>query len=125
MAKRTKVTMFLGEDRSFVFTIMNAGETACLDITGWTLSFMVKRKADDPDADALITATTSGQISIAGTYHADPETNAQAATVTLFTGDTTSAPAMEAVYELKRTNLGFEAVLAYGPFLLKRGVHWT
>lgn len=123
MAKSTDAELFIGVDHQYPFTILNEAETAAIDITGWTLSWMVKRRLSHDDADAVITKTTVAGISIAGTYDADPDTNTQKATVTVEDGDTDGLSAGEYFYELKRTDSGFETILAYGGLTLVRSVH--
>ena len=119
-----QVSIFLGEARDLVFTIKDLPETSCVEITGWTLSFMVKKSVTDPDAAAYILATTSGGgISISGVFNATPSVNTQVATVTISSADTKYLQDGEPKYELKRTDNGSETVLAQGPFVLTRGVH--
>jgi hypothetical protein len=123
MAKETAATLFLGTDYEYPFTILNAAETAAINISGWTLSWMVKRKKTDTDANALLTKTTSSGITISGTWNTDPDVNTQVATVAVADTDTDTLPAGLGHYELKRTDAGSETVLAYGPLELKRSVH--
>jgi len=124
MAERTDLTLGLGEDRLFVFSILNLAETAAIDISGWALSFMVKRHAQDGDARALVTkTTTAGQIVISGTYNADPDLNTQVATVTIEDTDTHTLVPSDSQHELKRTDAGFETTLSYGRISLVRRVH--
>lgn len=126
MAKRTPITMFLAEDRTLTFEIKDRTETTCIDISGYALSLMIKRALDDADADALVTKTTgAAEITIAGTFHADPTTNTQLASVDLDSVDTRALAAGQTFYELKRTTSGSETVFAYGPLVLERGVHGT
>lgn len=115
--------MFLNTDRTEVFSILNITETAATNITGWALSWMLKRRQTDLDADALLTKTTAGGIAISGVFNSVPATNTQVATVTLAAADTKALPAGDWYFELKRTDAGFETVLAYGSFALVRGVH--
>lgn len=124
MAKRTPLTLFIGDDRGIEFDITNEAETVADDITGWALSFKVKRHEDDPDSRALLEKTTgAGTITISGVFNADPALNAQFATVAILDTDTDSLEAGAAVYELKRTDAGFEQVQVYGPLTFIRSVH--
>src|SRR6185369_17246673 len=102
MAKETSLELFQGEDRRFVFSILNTAETTAIDIAGWTLSWMVKRYNGDADLSALVSKTTSAGIVISGTFNASPTVNTQIATVTVDDTDTLSVA--EGVYghELKR-----------------------
>lgn len=126
MAKETADEMFIGADYSRPFHIQDEAETTALNISGWALSYMVKRNIDDLDAAALLTETTAGGgIAIAGSFSSTPGSNAQRATVTVEDTDTDALAPGQAFYELKRTDAGFEQVLAYGPLELIRGVHRT
>lgn len=126
MAKETRAELWIGADHQFIFTVLNASSAAAVDITGWALSWMVKRQAKDTDATKLLQMTTAlGSIAISGTYAAAPEANTQVATVTVADTDTDAiAPGLYR-YELKRTDGGLEAPLAYGAILFRQGVHRT
>lgn len=123
MAKATNTRLFLGEDHQFVFTTLNAAETAAIDVSGWTLSWMLKRAISDADLSALLEKTTLAGIAITGVYNSVPSLNTQVATVTILDTDTTALPEVLAHYELKRMDAGFETVLAYGTLELVRAVH--
>ncbi len=123
MAKETATELFLGTDHSFEFEILNIAETAAVNITGWALSMLIKRNRSDADASALVTKTTSSGITISGTYNSDPDTNTQIATATIADTDTDSINPGFGYYELKRTDAGAEAVLAYGAIDLRLAVH--
>lgn len=51
------------DDRRLIATV--AADGVAVDLTGIPLTFMVKRRIDDADADALITKTTAGGITAA------------------------------------------------------------
>jgi hypothetical protein len=125
MAKETTLEpLFLGTDFQYIFDIRNDAEDTSLDITGWALSFMLKRRFDDLDAAAILTKTTAGgSVVIAGTFNSDPDTNAQRATVTITDTDTENLRQGMVRWELKRMDDGFETILAYGQVDLARGVH--
>lgn len=117
----TGLQYWLGTDKAYAFTVYTSSAvTAIRDVTGYTTQFMVKRNVDDADVDALITA--SGTVS--GTFNAVPGTNTQKITVTVAddTTDTEVSPGL-AYWELKRTDAGSEAVLAFGTIELRRAVH--
>lgn len=109
---------FTGEDKRILFTIYQADETTPQDISGWVLSWMVKRRKTDADDDAIITKTTSG----GGIALTTPVSGV--CTVTLTDTDIESIRG-EYLYfhELKRTDAGFETVLSYGQFMLNQAVH--
>jgi len=114
---------WLGSDYSYVFTIKNTLENACVDITGWALSFKVKRQAADHDGHAVMSKATGSGITIAGSFNADPAINAQTATVTIADTDTDVLEEGTYHFELKRTDPGAETILAYGALDLIRSVH--
>lgn len=124
MAKETPIEIFLGTDVLLEYTILDSDEDAAVEITGWALSFMIKPTRITLDADALVTKTTAGAtITISGTYNADPDTNTQVATVSILDTNTSTLDPQNAWWELKRTDDGFETVLAYGRVNLIRSVH--
>jgi hypothetical protein len=125
MAKETHDDIFLGTDFERVFHIKNEDESASINILGWAISWMVKRHKDQADLLALLTKTTAGgALVISGSYNADPAVNTQRVTLTVADTDTDTA-INEGLYhwELKRTDAGFETVLAYGTFECVQGVH--
>lgn len=127
MAKETHDEIFLGTDLQRVFHIKNDDEDTSIDISGWALSWMVKRHPEQADNLALLTKTTgAGDIAIAGVFNSNPDSNLQRATLTL-TDDATDTAAEVPPglfhWELKRTDAGFETVLAYGTFEAIQGVH--
>lgn len=116
-----------GEDKSLVFTIYVAGTTrAAIDagtasaqnVTGWALSYMLKRNFTDADSDALITKTTAaGSIAL---------TTPASGIVTVTITDTDTENLEEGVpyyQELKRTGDGVEAILSQGQVRLRQSVH--
>jgi hypothetical protein len=119
MSKATALTLWQGTDQQFVFTIKNAAETACVNITGWTLSFMAKVRSSDADVAAVITETAT----ISGTFNSDPAVNTQVATITIEDSDTTGVTPRLYQWELKRTDAGAETIEAYGTLDLRQGVH--
>lgn len=112
------VDYFTGEDKSLPFTIYQADEATLQDISGWSLSWMVKRRKSDADADALVTKTTAA----GGIALTTPGSGVCTVTVT----DTDIAAVLGGVlhyHELKRTDAGFETVLSYGSLVLSQAVH--
>jgi hypothetical protein len=114
---------FVGEDKSLVFTIFKADGVTPQDVSGWTLSWRLKRLKSDADSAALLTKTTSSGIAISGAYNVDPTLNTQVVTVTVADTDTDPIAPGTAYHELKRTNDASETVLAFGAVRLLRGVH--
>jgi hypothetical protein len=123
----------IGTDQAYDFTVYTSdAKTVCRDITGWAMSFMVKRKATDADGSALVTKTTGAGIVISGSFDSDPSANTQVARVTIndtdadgSLPDTTAVPAGIYRHELKRTDAGSEARAAYGTIAFNQTVHRT
>jgi hypothetical protein len=115
----------LGMDADFPFTVYTDGTKAMVrEITGWTLSFMLKRHITDADADALLTKTTTVGIVIAGVFNSAPGVNTQKATVTIPAAAFAATKNESTVsWELKRTNVGSMGRIAYGEMTLRRTVH--
>lgn len=124
MAKETSDELFLGTDLTRTFHIKNEAEDTSINITGFALSWMVKRYKSDADASAILTKTTGGShIVIAGTFNGTPTSNAQRATLTLADTDTATLNPGLYHWELKRTDDGSETVYAYGKMEFIQGVH--
>ncbi len=117
----TPLEYWLGTDKAYEFTLYtDSTKTVIRDATGYTTNLMVKRKRTDLDAAALISA--SGVVS--GTFNANPSINTQKITATI-SDEATDTEIAEGLthWELKRTDAGSEAVLAYGAMTLRRAVH--
>lgn len=120
---QTTIHVDYGCDVSLAFTnYTDTTETTIRDITGWSLSWMLKDDLSDPDAQAVLTKTTGSGIVISGTYHQNPNSNTQRATVSLSAADTTIAQ-RSYWWELKRTDSGSETRLAYGLLAVGPTVH--
>lgn len=109
---------FTGEDKGYGFTIFEEGSTTeRQDMTGWSLSWMVKRHKRDLDVQALITKTTADGITL--TNAAEGE-----CLVALSKADIQQIKGGQPYYhELKRIDDGFEAVLSFGSYMLNQAVH--
>ena len=126
MAKETTLDpLYLGTDFSYAFHVKNDAEDTSIEITGWALSFVLKVSPADADTGAILIKTVGSGITISGTFSATPSANTQRATVAIADTDTDVAPECRAWWELKRTDAGFETILAYGRVELRRGVHRT
>lgn len=117
---------FTNEDKSLVFTVYQTGTThAQIDagvaspqnVTGWSLSYMLKDSPADADSAARITKTTASGIAL---------TTPASGIVTVSISDTdTESLVADALYyqELKRTDSGFETVLSQGTVRLRQSLH--
>jgi hypothetical protein len=124
MADEQNVTadddFFIGEDKTFPITVYTTtAHTLAQDVSGWALSWILKRKETDADVDALLTKTTAG----GGIALTTPGSGL--VTVTVLDTDTDSFQPGAYHHELKRTDAGFETVLTFGRVSLKRGIHRT
>jgi hypothetical protein len=119
---------FLGCDYELRCAIYQRDGVTPQDIAGWALSWMVKKRKGDSDAEALIEKTTApgAGITITGVYNADPAVNTQRAVVAVADTDTGGSPPLDKGYyrhELKRTDEGAETILIEGSLYLKQAVH--
>jgi hypothetical protein len=113
---------FVGTDHEFPVTVLNRAQTEAVDITGYALSYIIKKQRFA--ADALVTKTTAGGgIVISGTFNSDPLVNTQVATVVIQDTDTDGLPAGPDWYELKRADAGFEGVIVQGTLPLEASLH--
>ena len=88
-----------------------------VDISGMALSWLLKRRSSDPDANAIITKTTSAGIVIT-----DGPNGICLVTVSADDTDGTVKPGVY-VHELKRTDAGNERVIINGLAVLRRSAH--
>ena len=122
---QTTIDLDYGCDHALAFTVYTDDtETTIRDITGYALSFMVKTNLADADAAAVITKTTGAGIVISGSYHQNPNSNTQVATVTISAANATISQ-RSYWWELKRTTSGSETRLAHGLLNLGETVHLT
>jgi hypothetical protein len=108
---------FTGEDKRLTFTVVQGGTTTPQNLTGWGLSWMVKRKYADADASAIVAKTTPTDITVS-----NPLTGV--CTVVVSDSDISAMKAGVLYHhELKRTDAGLETVLSYGTLMLQQAVH--
>ena len=142
MAYRRDITeddrLFFDTDRTLRFPVYSgepsdddiaAGNVIPVDVTGWTLVWVLKKLASS--ATALITKTVGSGIAITGTYDSDPSVNTQRIAVSLDNTDTYDVSAGGAKvkpgtyeYALKRLDAGSETILAYGTLELLQASAW-
>jgi hypothetical protein len=110
---------FTNADKLLQFHIFQADGVTAQNITGWALSWVLKRRHKDADASALVTKTTGGgTISLTAPLTGDCEL-----TVT----DENTALMQSGLYwhELKRTDAGAETPLLEGTVVLLQSLHIT
>lgn len=108
---------FTGEDKSLQFTIYQSDGSTAQDITGWSLSWMVKKRKTDADNAALVTKTTADGIALTTPASGICTVTVEDTDITALVGGTLY------YHELKRTDAGYETVLSYGTFTLRQAVH--
>ena len=105
--------LFAGEDKTLSLHVLDTSGVP-VDIAGWGIAFVVKVNVD---AAAALTKTAT----ITGTYDADHDVNTQRAVVTLSDTDTDALSGPRQYrHSWKRTDNGFETVLAYGKFVVEQ-----
>jgi hypothetical protein len=107
---------FAGEQKDLVFTIYQTDDTTVQDISGWGLSWMLKRQARDTDASAVLHKTTA----TGGIVLTTPMTGVCTVTVN---DDDTDGRAGTYYHELKRVDPGAEAILSYGRAVIADPLH--
>ena len=109
---------YIGEDKTLPVTIYQSNGTTAQDVTGWAISFMLKKRATDADVAAKVTKTTVSGIALT-----TPASGL--ITVSIADTDTDGLAAGSYRYEIKRTDAGFETVLTSGACVLRQAVHRT
>lgn len=107
---------FTGEDKQLSLTVYQGATTTPQEITGWAISFMIKRDARDADASAKVTKTVGSGIVLT-----TPASGLM--TITVTDTDTSLLKAGNYAYEVKRTDDGSKTVLTRGTLTLRQGVH--
>lgn len=117
---------FTNTDQVFTLTVyaatasdedVKAGTASTDNITGYALSWLVKHRQTDSDANAVLIKTTGG----GGIVFTAPLTGVCQVTVT--NDDTKSLTPRNYWHELKRTDAGSERVLCQGNALLQGALH--
>lgn len=93
------------------------------DITGWAITLEIRRAPSTPGT-ALLTKTVGSGLTISGTFNSVLATSTQVVTWTNADTDLTTtifgANGGRFHYSLKRTDAGFETILAYGAIVIER-----
>jgi len=106
---------FTGEDKTLKFPVYQGDDVTPQDVTGWGLTWILRRKDADADPALLVKTPT-----ITGTYNATPALNTQRVEVSIVDTDTENFAAGTYRYSLKRTDDGSETILAYGDAVLQQ-----
>ncbi len=114
MSKTAPITVddhwFIGEDRTLRFSVTDAVGLP-LSISGWTLEWVLRERPWG--AQALVTKTTGAGITITDAPNGVCE-------VALADDDTIALAPGAYFHTLRRTNAGFETVLAFGDAVLQQ-----
>jgi hypothetical protein len=105
---------FTGEDKSVQFTVYQHHSTTAQNITGWALSWTVKRTRT---GTALLTKTTSDDIALTTAASGICTVTVSDADISTLDGE------VQYWHELKRTDAGNETVLSQGTFTLGQALH--
>ncbi len=108
---------FTNADKLIKFIVYQEDGVTAQNITGWALSWLLKRRATDADAAAAVTKTTGvGSITI---------TNGTTGLCQLTVTDEDTAVVKAGIYvhELKRTDAGSETPLSEGTVVLRQSKH--
>lgn len=110
---------FTGEDRVLEFTIYQADGTTPQDISGWELSWFLKRSKKDADSAAVLAKTNDGSPSDV-TIVDGP---AGRVDVLINADDTLDLVARVYRHELKRMDTGEKTIESYGDATLQQALH--
>lgn len=109
--------VFTNSDKRLEFTIYGSDGVTPEDITGWSLSWLLKKRPTDADAAAIISKSTVSGIAITDGPNG-------LCTVTIQDDDTDgTVRAGTYWHELKRTDAGFETPLCENAFELLQSAH--
>jgi hypothetical protein len=104
---------FVGADLTLRFTVYtDTTKATCLDVTGFTLAYVLRKGNSDADP-ALIAKTTASGITITGVFNATPASNTQRVLVAIEDIDTDDLKPGSYQHALKRTDAGAETILMY------------
>lgn len=114
---RERHRWFKNAAKKFRFTCREEEGGAVDDISGFSLSWLVKKRVSDLDASALITKTTaSGGITITDGPNG-------ICLVSVLDSDTINLAHGTYVHELKRLDAGLETVYCHGSAILLPSAH--
>lgn len=110
---------FTNADKVIKFKIYQADGVTPQNITGWAMSWLLKRRLTDADSAALVTKTTgAGTITLTTPLTGDCE-------LTVTDENTATVASGFYVHELKRTDAGAETPLCEGKARLRQSLHLT
>lgn len=108
---------FTNSDYAINVFVKQANGTTAQDVTGWSFSWMLKKRAADLDASAVLTKTTGAGITII-------DAAAGHVRIAIAKADTDGTVQSKTyVHELKRTDSGFNVPVVNGLAVLRRSAH--
>ena len=116
------LNVWRGTDTTLRIQVFERNDTTPQTMTGWTLEFTVRNRADDSTAD--ITKTTLSGIAISNADTSLGETTGanSVAVITIADDDTTNLAIDNYECDLKRMDSASEAILAFWRFNLLQEV---
>jgi hypothetical protein len=115
MAIQTKLSLFIGADVTVRVDVKQSDEVTAQTMTGWALSFVLRRANDD---GLVVNKSTGTGITIGNGSGTDDR-----ASVALLRADTSAWPAGDNyAWALWRTDSGSDLPLAYGSAVLVKAV---
>lgn len=114
---------FTNTDYTIKFRVYEGDGVTPLNVAGYAMSWLLKKRVTDADVSAILTKTTP-TITVTGVFNADPEVNTQLVEVPIADDDTDgTVKAGVYAHELKRTDAGLETVLCSGSAILLASAH--
>ncbi len=113
---------YQNSDFTFKYRVWQADKVTPRNVAGYNLSWMLKLRKTDPDANALITKVSPAVI-VTGVFNSNPALNTQEVHVPVADTDTVGLKTGPRVIELKRTDPGLETVLSDGVANLLPSAH--
>lgn len=113
---------YINTDYTLKYRVWQADGLTPRNVAGYNLSWMLKIRKKDPDANALLTKLTP-IIFVTGVFNIDAALNTQEVHVPIADTDTVGLTSGMRVIELKRTDAGLETVLSDGLASLLPSAH--
>jgi hypothetical protein len=104
---------FLGEDKFLNFQIFGRDGIAPVDVTGWSLIWVLRKSDNAPDP-AILSKATPDDIQIIGDFASDAASSTQRIRIFFANEDIAALKAITYRYSLKRVDDGLAGVLSFG-----------
>ena len=103
---------FVGEDKTIVFDVKDTDGVSALTMTGWALTWELKASAGG--VISITKTTAAATIVLSNKYGTNDR-----ASVTILDTDTEAIAAGSYYHHLRRTDAGYEQILAFGDVSLR------